>query len=153
MPPHAEQPFDSIESTYDFFRLLCEVVIEARRDIEEEIERESGTTSSRRLDALRLASYTLGKLESHVAQSRRILNDLRSLRRLLFEERATPKPVVVSERAAAKLVVVSEPAKIKKPAMPAAVPPMPVSATLHTPLAQVAKVGRVRAKPGSVVAA
>jgi hypothetical protein len=40
------------------------------------------------MDALRLALYNLEKLEFHFHKSVRILNDLRSLRRLLFEERA-----------------------------------------------------------------
>jgi hypothetical protein len=40
------------------------------------------------LDALRVAAYNVEKLEFHLNRSSRILNDLRSLRRLLFEERA-----------------------------------------------------------------
>jgi hypothetical protein len=138
MPRHFEQPFDSIESTYDFFRLLSDAVADAKRELQGQIERESSSRSSRRLDALRVASYSVEKLELHVNHSRRILNDLRSLRRLLFEERAASKVVLQSQ-----------------PAQPEAVkiPPMPLPAALHVPSAQVAKVGRVRPKPGSVVAA
>ena len=140
MPRHFEQPFDSIESTYDFFRILSEAVAEAKRELQGQIERESSSKSSRRLDALRVASYSVEKLELHVNHSRRNLNDLRSLRRLLFEERAASKAVVVVQ---------------SQPAQPAAVkiPPTPLPAALHVPLAQVAKVGRVRPKPGSAVAA
>ncbi|MGO9209052.1 MAG: hypothetical protein ACLPXM_11205 [Terriglobales bacterium] len=92
-----EQPFDSIESTYDFFRLLSDAVAEAKSELEGQIRRESSSTSSRRLDALRIAAYSLHKLELHTSHSRRILNDLRSLRRLLFEERAAPKAVLPSQ--------------------------------------------------------
>ena len=40
------------------------------------------------MEALKLALYTLNKLEFHMQRSSRALNDLRTLRRLLFEERA-----------------------------------------------------------------
>jgi len=135
----SEQPFDSIESAYDFFRILSEAVAEAKQDIEEQIQgqvqRESGSQSSRRLDALRVVFYSVAKLEFHIHCSRRILNDLRSLRRLLFEERA-----------ASKQAVASKPVEALMPEIPAG----PVPAALHTP---VAKVARVRAKAGRPVAA
>jgi septation ring formation regulator EzrA len=81
-------PFDSIENAHDFVRLFSEAVNEARKDVDTDIQREMGSNSSRRLVAFRLAAYNLEKLEQHLSKSRRILNDLRSLRRLLFEERA-----------------------------------------------------------------
>jgi uncharacterized membrane protein YccC len=94
MSQQIDQPFDSIESAYDFVRILCSAVADAKRDLEGDIQRESSSKSSRRLDALRLAFYNVDKLELHVNRSRRILNDLRSLRRLLFEERAASKPAL-----------------------------------------------------------
>jgi hypothetical protein len=138
MSQRIEQPFDSIESAYDFLRILSETVTEAKRDLEGDVQRESSSGSSRRLDALRIAFYSVEKLELHINHSRRILNDLRSLRRLLFAERATPK-------AAIGLKPVAAPA----PEMPAAAVPAP----LPSQVAQVARVARVRAKGGSAVAA
>ncbi len=91
MSQQPDQPFDSIESAYDFLRILAEAVTEAKRDIEEDVQRESKSNSSRRFEAMRIAAYNVEKLEFHVNRSRRILNDLRSLRRLLFAERAIPK--------------------------------------------------------------
>jgi hypothetical protein len=85
-------PFDSIESAHDFVSLFSDSVAEAKRDIETDIQRELKANVPRRLDALRLAAYNLEKLEVHLNKSRRILNDLRSLRRLLFEERAATRP-------------------------------------------------------------
>jgi hypothetical protein len=38
-----------------------------------------------------MALYSLGKLEAHMHQSSRILNDLRTLRRLLLAEREVKK--------------------------------------------------------------
>ena len=83
----AGSPFDSIESAHEFVALLAETVREAKKDIEADVQRESVSRSPRRLDALRTALYSMEKLELHMNKSRRILNDLRSLRRLLFEER------------------------------------------------------------------
>jgi hypothetical protein len=87
MKQESGSPFDSIESAHDFVRLLSEAVTEAKRDIDADIQRELSTHAPRRLEALRIASYGLEKLELHMNRSGRILNDLRSLRRLLFEER------------------------------------------------------------------
>jgi hypothetical protein len=87
MNPRVESPFQSIESAHDFVALLAKTIVEARRELEADIEREAKFNPSRRLDALRLALYNLEKLELNMNRSRRILNDLRTLRRLLFEER------------------------------------------------------------------
>jgi hypothetical protein len=80
-----EEQFESLESAQDFVTLLAETVAEAKRELHTDLQRES--SDSRRLDALRLAAYNLDKLQIHLTRSRRILNDLRTLRRLLFEER------------------------------------------------------------------
>lgn len=95
MTPETGIHFDSIESAHDFVTLLSQAVCDTRREIEADLERETTGNSPRRLEALRLASYTLKKLQIHTTRSARMLNDLRSLRRLLFEERkaATPKAV------------------------------------------------------------
>ncbi len=80
-----QDEFESLESAHDFVTLLAETVAEAKREIEADVQRES--CLSRRQDALRIALYNLSKLELHVNRTSRILNDLRTLRRLLFEER------------------------------------------------------------------
>ena len=118
MPRELRRTFDSIESAHDFVGLLAEAVADTRRDIDKDIEREAKGTSSRRLEALRLASYSLEKLELHMAKSRRILNDLRSLRRLLFQERAVQS---TTRGAAAPAVKVVQTAASAKPPRPAAV--------------------------------
>ena len=80
-------PFDTIESAQDFVRVLRETIAEARQEVESDFRRESEAPPSRHLDALQIALYNLEKLENQMARSQRILNDLRSLRRLLFAER------------------------------------------------------------------
>jgi hypothetical protein len=85
----SETPFDSIESAHEYLGLLVKAVEEAKQSAEADAA-ELGNNSSRRLDAIRLAIYKLEKLEQHVKSGRRLLNDLRTLRRLLLEERAQP---------------------------------------------------------------
>jgi hypothetical protein len=91
MSPQSASPFDSIESAHDFVTLLAEAVAEAKREVDADVGRESNEKSSRRLEAFRIASYSLERLEVHMTRSRRILNDLRSLRRLLFQERESAR--------------------------------------------------------------
>lgn len=83
----SSERFDSLESAHDFVTLLAESVAEAKRELERDVQRE--LASSARSDALRVALYNLEKLELHVNRTSRLLNDLRTLRRLLFEERST----------------------------------------------------------------
>jgi hypothetical protein len=79
-----ETPFESIESAQQFVELLCDAIGEARREVEAEVARPQ---PERSLQALQLVSYNLAKLSLHMGTSRRILNDLRTLRRLLYQER------------------------------------------------------------------
>jgi hypothetical protein len=80
-----DTPFENIESAQQFVELLFEAIGEARQEVESEVSRPQ---PERRLQALQLVSYNLAKLSLHMGTSRRILNDLRTLRRLLYQERA-----------------------------------------------------------------
>src|SRR5208283_5685050 len=88
MEYQAETPFDSIEGSHEYVAMLAEALDEARRDVEAEIAAAERDGAERRKEALLLVSYNLAKLNLHITTSRRILNDLRSLRRLLLAERA-----------------------------------------------------------------
>jgi chromosome segregation ATPase len=81
-----ETPFDNLESAHEYIHLLIEAIAEARNELKTDIAT-AEAKPDRRLEALRLVEYKLEKLESHLQSSGRILNDLRTLRRLLFEER------------------------------------------------------------------
>ena len=87
MPYTPETPFDSIEGTQQFVELMLEIVEETKREVDADIEAASRNGVERREQALRLVAHNLNRLSFHVTKSRRILNDLRSLRRLLLEER------------------------------------------------------------------
>jgi hypothetical protein len=86
-------PFESIESAQEYFQYLAEAVLEAKESVERDITTHSSPELRRRQEALRLALYKLERLEQHTKSSRRLLNDLRTLRRLLLEERAEETPV------------------------------------------------------------
>lgn len=83
----AETPFDNIEGSHEYVAMLAESLDEARREVEAELISAEREGADRRKEALLLVSYNLAKLNLHITTSRRILNDLRSLRRLLLAER------------------------------------------------------------------
>ncbi|MFB3828002.1 MAG: hypothetical protein ACE15B_14625 [Bryobacteraceae bacterium] len=87
MDYQSETPFDSIESSQEYVTLLAEAIAEARREVDSDIALAEDEKAERRKQALQLVAYNLAKLELHITTSRRILNDLRSLRRLLLAER------------------------------------------------------------------
>jgi len=87
----SETPFDTIEGSYQYVDMLSEAIVEAKRDVEEEVALAEKENADRRKQGLLLVSYNLAKLEGHMTTSRRILNDLRTLRRVLMSERESAK--------------------------------------------------------------
>jgi hypothetical protein len=85
-----ETPFDNIENAQEYLALLSQALEEATANAEVDILGQTNSHATRRRDALRLVLYKLEKLEQHIKVSRRLLNDLRTLRRLLLDERAEP---------------------------------------------------------------
>jgi hypothetical protein len=93
----SQTAFDTIESAQEFLLLLREAVEEAKETSEADIL-EPGLKEGRQLDAVRLVLYKLNTLEQHLKVSARLLNDLRTLRRLLLEERSdlnSPQPMKI----------------------------------------------------------
>ena len=86
--PQPQTPFDSIENAQDYLHLLLDAVGEARKDIEADLAAVGPSVAGRRVEALRLVHFKLDKLEQHLRSGGRLLNDLRTLRRLLLDERA-----------------------------------------------------------------
>jgi hypothetical protein len=81
-----EGPFSSLESAYQYVKLLGQQVQEVQASIVEDIS-EATAGGGRRLDALRIVDLKLTQLDQHLVTSGRILNDLKVLRRLLLQER------------------------------------------------------------------
>jgi predicted nuclease of restriction endonuclease-like RecB superfamily len=81
------KPFESIESAHEFVALLEESIQEAADDVREHLRQAEEARDERQMRALNLALYKLTQLATQMHKSRRALNDLRSIRRLLFTER------------------------------------------------------------------
>jgi hypothetical protein len=82
-----ETPFDNIESSHEYVSLLAAAVEEAIAEVKADIALANADGASRRVEALQLVHFNLTRLNSNMGSSRRILNDLRTLRRLLLDER------------------------------------------------------------------
>jgi len=87
MSDRPETPFDNIESAEQVVKLLIEAIEQSKRDVDADIAATDGSRSERSKKALQLISSNLAKLSQHMANSCRILNHLRTLRRLLLQER------------------------------------------------------------------
>ncbi len=83
-------PFDSIESTYEYLDMLAGAIVEVQSDIDDQIGLADSEDAMRRKEALQVVAYKLKTLETHITKSRRILNDLRLLRRILAGEPEPP---------------------------------------------------------------
>src|SRR5690349_984970 len=84
----SETPFDNIESSHEYVSLLAEAIHEALADVEADIALAGADGANRRKEALQIVRFNLTKLSGHMTTSRRLLNDLRTLRRLLLDERS-----------------------------------------------------------------
>lgn len=91
MPQRCEDAFGCIESAQEFLTLLTEAISETKQDVDAEIQEQPEVNGSRRPEALRIALYDLELLEHHMRRSKRILNDLCMVRRILLEQRGVPK--------------------------------------------------------------
>ena len=80
---HSDAPFNTIENAQEFLALLGTTIDQALSEVHEELTACASLQQQRRMDAWRVVLYTTTKLSSHVAASRRLLNDLRTLRNLL----------------------------------------------------------------------
>ena len=81
------RPFDSIESAHEFVILLGKQVEAAMKETQAHSDHAKTEGNQRRVEALNVALLKMNQLSTHMQKSRRILNDLRTLRRLLFQER------------------------------------------------------------------
>jgi hypothetical protein len=86
--PVFDDSFSNIEDAHQYVSLLREALGEAQDTIQEHLaitRHEKG--GERRVEALLLVTLKLNQLHEHFKASQTILNDLRTLRRLIFAER------------------------------------------------------------------
>jgi hypothetical protein len=81
-----ETPFDNVEAAHEYVGLLMETVRQARDEVAHDLEQAPAGEASRQAEALQLVAWKLERLETQLGASRRLLNDLRRLRRLLLGE-------------------------------------------------------------------
>ena len=102
MNAELNKPFESIESAHEFVALLEDSIREAADDVRGHLRDAEASGDERQVRALNLALYKLTQLATNMHKSRRALNDLRSIRRLLFTERELDdisEPVEIAKRA------------------------------------------------------
>src|SRR5580658_4304464 len=91
MSHRSETPFDNIESSHEYVSMLAEAIDVALAEAEADLALAGAEHADRRREAIQLVLFKMHKLKGHMTSSRRILNDLRTLRRLLLEERSLTK--------------------------------------------------------------
>ena len=95
-PDTIEEPFDSIESAQDFMNVLAQTILDAMNDLNDQREQAVREGQERRARALELAMYKAKTLSCYVHKSRRALNDLRMLKRLILNERLTVETLIAT---------------------------------------------------------
>ena len=98
----SDTPFASIEGTHEYIELLLEAIEETQKEVDADIATALRNRAVRREQGLRMVAHKLHSLSFHVTRSRRLLNDLRTLRRLLLEERSFEKPGKIARAAGAE---------------------------------------------------
>jgi hypothetical protein len=79
-------PFETIESALEYVALLGEVVEASRHEVCQAVAEAVTEGATRRVQALRIVDYKLTQLGQHLSAGRRVLIDLRKLRRVLLGE-------------------------------------------------------------------
>jgi hypothetical protein len=89
-----DQPFESIESSHEYMTLLANTALEAMVELRHDRDQALRDRQARTAQAIDLAIFKLTVLNCLIFKSRRVLNDLRTLRRLILNERLTPEEVI-----------------------------------------------------------
>ena len=89
---NGHQAFNSIESTQEYLTLLSEKIDEALSEAHRELSACKFAQRRQRLQAWQMVHYTITKLSSHIADSRKLMSDLDALTRILEEEDSDATP-------------------------------------------------------------
>ena len=89
-----DRPFETIESAQEFMNVLAAVILDVVQEVNAARISAFDQGELRRVKALELSTYKLKMLARYVQKSRRALNDLRILRRLIMNERLTVENVI-----------------------------------------------------------
>jgi hypothetical protein len=89
-------PFDSIESAHEFVKILHATAIEAMADLQRDRDAALAEGADRRAQAIELAIFKVKQLSCYTFKSRRMLNDLRTIRRLILNERLSVESIIAT---------------------------------------------------------
>ena len=89
-------PFNSIESAYEFMNVLAETILLNMSDLHDHYKLAVQEGQERRARAIELAIFKSKNLSCYVHKSRRTLNDLRTIRRLILNERMTSEDMILN---------------------------------------------------------
>jgi hypothetical protein len=89
-------PFGSIESAHEFMDVLANTIMDVMKELNHHQKAAVRDSEDRRVQAIELAQYKLKMLNCYVHKSRRTLNDLRMIRRLILNERLTVEKVMAA---------------------------------------------------------
>jgi hypothetical protein len=92
MADRGDTPFDNIDSAREYVGLLREALEEAQAMVAIDVAQALREGAARRLEALQIVVHKLDGLRRHLDTSHRLLNDLRTLHRLLLRERRGSRP-------------------------------------------------------------
>ena len=88
----SHSPFTSLEAAHEYVGLLHEAVQQTRADVAQDLADALAGGHLRRSEALQLVAWKLERLEQQLDGSRRVMHDLRRLRRLLLGESDASAP-------------------------------------------------------------
>jgi hypothetical protein len=91
-----EQPFESIESAHDYMNVLAATTLDVMNELRRDRDQFLRQGELRRAQAIDLAMFKLKMLSCYVFKSRRMLNDLRILRRLVLSERSSVESLIAT---------------------------------------------------------
>ena len=90
---NGDRPFATIESAHEYLSALSGQITEEMNDVRGQI---ATCQQERQTEALQTVLYTLTRLQFYTANSRRLVNDLRTLRNLLLGG-SDPEPEPIPE--------------------------------------------------------
>jgi hypothetical protein len=91
-----ESPFDTIESAHEYMSFLAATALENIAELRRDHEAALREGADRRAQAIEIAIFKLKQLSCYTFKSRRMLNDLRIIRRLILNERLSVENIIAT---------------------------------------------------------
>lgn len=87
-------PFDSIESAHEYISILAVTALDVLNTLKRDRDQAICEDQRRRAQAIELAMFKLKMLGCYLHKSKRMLNDLLILRRLILNERLSVESAI-----------------------------------------------------------